>query len=604
MPPKKAAATTTVDANAKAKVRPTRAAAAKKAVPDEHEALVTKAAATEATKVAAKATASAAPKATRDSKPPPARKGALQSARTLKPATGKRKRKVEPEESEESSESEEEEPAPRKKAKAAAKAAPKTAKAASKAKPAPKEKAAPKTKPAAKVKPLVKGPTINEPPTHRLKVYVFGEGTAGELGLGTAKNAVDVKRPRLNPNLDQTKVGVVQIAAGGMHVLALTADNRILSWGINDTGALGRDTTWAGGLRDMDKNDDSDSDDDNADNGLNPHESVPGEVDFSGTQVSEGTRWAQVAASDSCSLALTDDGLVYGWGTFRNKAGDKSFLPGMAQANRPVLIPNLKKVTQIAAGADHCLALDSSGATWAWGTGDTCQLGRRLVDGRSVQSHDELLRPRQFGLPKGSKNGVIALASGAYHSFAITKTGVVESWGLNSVGATGQPEGAGEDDAAIAPAKPIAAFIDMGVKIVSIDGGSHHSIAASSDGDCYTWGKVDNGQLGISMAQIKELPSPKVVVKSETGLPRMVKRPTKVTAITGKVVSVAANSETSFAITDNGKVYSWGFSTCYQTGTGSDDVVEEATLIDNTAIRDVKVVGAFPGGQYGILTAE
>ena len=64
---------------------------------------------------------------------------------------------------------------------------------------------------AKKVKALTKGETINEPPTQPLNVYVFGEGSAGELGLGTAKNAVDVKRPRLNPNLAADKVGVTQV---------------------------------------------------------------------------------------------------------------------------------------------------------------------------------------------------------------------------------------------------------------------------------------------------------------------------------------------------------------------------------------------------------
>lgn len=167
--------------------------------------------------------------------------------------------------------------------------------------------------PAKKAKVQPKGTVINHPPTQRLHVYVFGEGSSGELGLGTRKNAVDVKRPRLNPNLPADKVGVVQIAAGGMHVLALTHDNKVLSWGVNDQGALGRDTTWEGGLKDIDDAESDDSDDDDA--GLNPHESTPAAVEF--TDLPEGTLFTQVVAGDSCSFALTDDGKVYGWGTFR-----------------------------------------------------------------------------------------------------------------------------------------------------------------------------------------------------------------------------------------------------------------------------------------------
>ena len=154
---------------------------------------------------------------------------------------------------------------------------------------------------------------INKAPTQRLDVFVFGEGSSSELGLGTAKNAIDVKRPRLNPLLSAKDVGVVQIATGGMHVAALTHDNKILTWGVNDSGALGRNTNWDGGLKDMDDNDSDDSDD--SDSGLNPYESTPTQVPAS--NFPEGTHFVKLSAGDSHTLALTDDGLVYGWGVFR-----------------------------------------------------------------------------------------------------------------------------------------------------------------------------------------------------------------------------------------------------------------------------------------------
>lgn len=121
-----------------------------------------------------------------------------------------------------------------------------------------------------------------------------------------------MKRPRLNPLLAAETVGVVEVAVGGMHTVVLTKDNEILTWGINDQSALGRDTTWDGGLKDMDEGD-SDSDSDEI--AVNPHESTPAEIDLS--DVPDDTVWTQIVASDSASFALTVDGLVYGWGTFR-----------------------------------------------------------------------------------------------------------------------------------------------------------------------------------------------------------------------------------------------------------------------------------------------
>jgi regulator of chromosome condensation len=142
---------------------------------------------------------------------------------------------------------------------------------------------------------------INQAPSQKLDVYVFGEGANGELGLGGDGNVVDVKRPRLNPNLSAEDVGVVQIACGGMHVAALTHDNKILTWGVNDQKCLGRDTS-------------SRDEEDEGDTGINNREATPTAVDI---DCPEGTVFTQVAAGDSITVALTDEGLVYGCGTFR-----------------------------------------------------------------------------------------------------------------------------------------------------------------------------------------------------------------------------------------------------------------------------------------------
>lgn len=70
-----------------------------------------------------------------------------------------------------------------------------------------------------------------------------------------------------------------------------------------------------------------------------------------------------------------------------------------------------------------------------------------------------------------------------------------------------------------------------------------------------------------------------------------------------KASFVAASSDTSFAISSDGKAYSWGFSTMFQTGQGTDDDIEVPTLIDNTAVKDRKIVWAGVGGQFGMLAA-
>jgi len=156
------------------------------------------------------------------------------------------------------------------------------------------------------------GAPLSVKPTQRLDLYVFGGNSVGELGLGRAAGFESVYQPLRNENLAPDAVGVVEIAVGGMHCAALTFDNRILTWGCNDEGALGRDTSWDGGLVDINEDDESTE---NSDSGVNPREVSPGEIDM--TEIAEGTVFAQLAAGDNSTFALTEDGLVYGWGTFR-----------------------------------------------------------------------------------------------------------------------------------------------------------------------------------------------------------------------------------------------------------------------------------------------
>lgn len=138
----------------------------------------------------------------------------------------------------------------------------------------------------AKVSPLI----VNNPPTAKRSVYVFGANSHGQLGLGHAE--ANVTHPTLNTGLTKDTVGVVDIAAGGNHCVALTYDNRVLTWGDNSDGQLGRETQ-------------------------SGEEKTPMEVAFTAVGLPAETVFVQVAATESATFVLTEFGDVYGWGTFR-----------------------------------------------------------------------------------------------------------------------------------------------------------------------------------------------------------------------------------------------------------------------------------------------
>ncbi len=452
--------------------------------------------------------------------------------------------------------------------------------------PAPRAIAVPKPK---KAFPDI-GKSINEVPHRILDVYVFGEGSSGELGLGSkkvnGKKPIDVKRPRLNDNLGAKSVGVIQIACGGMHAAALTRDNKILTWGVNDQGALGRNTNWDGGLKSMDGND-SDSDSDSDDSGVNPNESTPTAV---GDEFfAPGTKFVQVVACDSATFVLTQDGRVYGWGTFRSSDGVLGFTESISIQQRPMLLPTLKQITALAAGSNHVLALDTKGNVVAWGCGQQNQLGRRIIERNKMSS----LVPQGMGLPRGK---MVKIACGAYHSFAIDKDGKVWGWGLNNFGEIGVQSNAGEDDAVIL--KP-AKLTDLEDHVITdVDGGVHHSLACSDKGKLFTWGRVDGFQVGFEFDKLDK----DDVIFDERDSPRILVKPTANTELSN-ICSVSAGSDNSFAVSKDGKVYSWGFSSNYQTGQGTIEDIKTPTQIDNTAIRGKQIIGAGAGGQFSILFA-
>lgn len=434
--------------------------------------------------------------------------------------------------------------------------------------------------------------------TEPLKIFVFGEGSSGELGLGAHKKAKDVKRPRFNEAL--TNMNVVRVVTGGMHVVALTKDNKILTWGVNDNGALGRDTSGAEVLRDIDEDGSgSDSDDEDETGGLNVLEATPTAI--SPEYFPEDTVFVDVAAGDSCSFALTTEGAVYGWGTFRKNEGILGFGRKINTATTPVYIDGITKVTHLACGTNHVLALDKDKHVYAWGNGQQNQLGRRVTERTLIES----LQPNRVGFHDSSfkrpSQRITKIFCGDYYSFAIAEDGHVWGWGANNYCETGHPEDAGNDNASVLTPRIIQSLEGKGV--TGIASGSHHSVVFTTSGKAYVWGRCDGSQTGIPMKDLNDITDEEKVLKTEAGKAKILLEPTEIPGLQD-IVTGAVGPEHSIVINKDGKAYAWGFSSNYQTGLGTGDDIEVPTLIDNTAVRDTKLTWAGCGGQFSMLASK
>lgn len=276
------------------------------------------------------------------------------------------------------------------------------------------------------------------------------------------------------------------------------------------------------------------------------------------------------------------------------------FTKGIDTAKTPVYIDSITKVTQLACGTNHVLALDKDRHVYAWGNGQQNQLGRRVTERTLIES----LLPNRVGFHDRSfsrpSQRIAQIACGDYHCLAIGEDGHVWAWGANNYCETGHSENAGDDNASVLTPRIVAAL--EGKEVVAVEGGSHHNIARTKTGEILVWGRCDGSQTGIPAATLNAIEDTNKVLKSH-GKAKILIEPMEIPGLCN-IVTGACGPEHTIVIDKDGKAYSWGFSANYQTGQGTDDDIDIPTLIANTAVKDVKLTWAGAGGQYSALACN
>lgn len=170
-----------------------------------------------------------------------------------------------------------------------------------------------------------------------------------------------------------------------------------------------------------------------------------------------------IADGGTHGLALRDDGAVWAWG--RDTLGQ---LGGGGDSLDPIQVPGLPQIKAIAASGYGSFALDETGRVWSW--------GHSAVLGRS----GETTPARIDGL-----SGVKAISAGNYIAFALMDDATVKAWGDNAWGRVGVYRG---DD--IAPAT-IPGLTD----VVEVNGAEFHGMALTRSGAVYAWGRNEGKGL-------------------------------------------------------------------------------------------------------------
>lgn len=366
--------------------------------------------------------------------------------------------------------------------------------------------------------------------------------------------------------------GSGQVAAGAGHAFLLTSDGKLWAWGNNDVGESGAGVTarprfvpvavtnltdvvsiaggsqhslaitsdgkaWSWGRNNVGQ----------LGQGGGPDLYYP-------TQITSLTNMVLVSAGESHGVALKSDGTVWTWGAnYNGQLGDNS----TTQRNSPVQVKGvggtgfLSNVVAVAGGQSHSIALKSDGTIWAWGRNNYLQLGHGSSDS---------LTPVQVT----NLTSVAAISTRQNHNLALKSDGTVWAWGRNLRGQLGD----GTDNNNKGVPVQIAGLSGY----VDIAAGLEHSLGLKSDGTMWAWGDNAYGELGNG------------------NVTNVQNTPVQVLGLT-RAVSIAAGSNFSLALTDDGSVWAWGYNNSGQLGKGDDQ--------DSILAGDVSRLGESPDDPDG-----
>ena len=310
-----------------------------------------------------------------------------------------------------------------------------------------------------------------------------GWGILGQ-GDGVAKSVV----PRAVAGLGGVRIRAV--SAGGVHTLACSDEGVAFSFGRGANGELGH------------------GDEDNQ-NSLRVIEAL------------QGVHISAVASGSGHSLALSEAGALYSIGVCMDgkfKHGDPAakYTPQLVAALHGV------RISSVAVGSLHSLALSEAGDVYSFGVGQYGQLGDADQDMRDT--------PQPIAALQGVRVG--AVSAGYEHSLVVSTAGRLYSFGCGMCGQLGH----GDDASQFAP-RLVKAL--QGVRVSAVAAGEDHSLALS-EGRVYSFGSGHHGKLGHgnTAAQL----TPRVI----EGLQDV------------RVRSIAAGCTTSLAVATDGEAYGWG----------------------------------------------
>ncbi|ETK87467.1 hypothetical protein F441_08252 [Phytophthora nicotianae CJ01A1] len=275
-------------------------------------------------------------------------------------------------------------------------------------------------------------------------------------------------------------------------------------------------------------------------------------VEFVVGESSNDTNIIQVGSGQRFFASVMEDGNLFTWGDSSGGRLGYTIADGDSRrVSTPQRVFALQQHTiiQVSCGAFHTLVTDLNGHVFAWGSNSRGQLGF-LSPGTPSTA---VVTPSVVGDLRGMY--MSSVACGEYHSLALSSDGRVFSWGCNKYGKLGR---AAEGLLDMVQPRQIDAdwtgwAMDMKSRIGNgeryivrrIAAGKDHSLAISSDGAGFTWGRGDSGQLGhgcyMDVSEPKQVMAISAAISENCGL-----------------IDIAGGNDFSIFLLQNGTAYICG----------------------------------------------
>jgi alpha-tubulin suppressor-like RCC1 family protein len=330
-------------------------------------------------------------------------------------------------------------------------------------------------------------------------VWTWGRNWDGQLGNTNSPliSSIPVQVQNLN-NI------ITSIDTGYFTTLALCEENTVRGWGRNNHGQLGVGVTIDTRM---------------------PVQEMQRMNDV--IAITAGT-----GVISGYTIVLRSNRSVWSWG--RNNEGQLGVNDRRDRwIPEQVLFPEQAgEITAIAAGSEHSVALCSNGIVWAWGLNSNGQVGNNTTIRR--------LTPVRAQFPV--EITITAITAGLNRTVALCSNGNVWSWGRNSHGQLG--DGTTDDRHTPVQVKGLD-----GIIIKAIETFHEHTVALAQDGTVWTWGRNWDGQLGDGTTDDRHTPV-------------QVQLPGSINAIT----AIAAGGSHTIVLCNVGTVWSWGLNSRGQLG--------------------------------------